>query len=402
MKTTKENVFITITVSLVVFLILLLLHTISENIKGKKKTISVGFVYEGDASTPYTGNFIQIQKKLEEKFEGKVKFYSIQNVSEKDGSIAINELINYGCNLIFTTSYGYLDDAKNFAEKYPEIQFCQATGDNANKAPILNNYHTFMGEIYQGRYVAGIVAGIKLKELIDEGTITADQAKIGYIGAYPYPEVISGYTAFLLGILTKVPQAKMEVKYTNSWNNFSLEKQYAAEMIDNGCVIISQHSDTIGPAIACEEKSINHVVFHVGYNQSMIDVAPTTSIISTKINWEPYIKKAIMAVMENKKIEKAVKGNVHGNDIGAGFDLDWVQIIETNSFLLPPETQSEIENTIQLFKKNKLQVFKGNYLGINPDNQYDFYNLTTGYEENKTQSAPSFYYLLDGYITIVE
>lgn len=402
MKTTKNNVITTIATSLIAFLILYCSHSIRMKLTTEKKSLVIGFVFDGDESTPYTSNFIQAQKQMEKEFGDKVKFYSVQNVPETDGSLAINELLNHSCNLIFTASYGYQIDAKNYAAKYPEIQFCQATGNNANLSPVLKNYHTFMGEIYQGRYVAGIAAGMKLKQLIDEGTITPEQAKIGYVGAYPYPEVISGYTAFLLGILSIVPEARMEVKYTNSWNNFALEEQYALEMIDDGCIIISQHSDTIGPAIACEQKSNDHIVYHVGYNQSMIDVAPTTSLISTRINWEPYIRGAITACMQDQQIEKVVKGHVHGNDVGAGFESDWVQIIEINSFLLPPGTEEKINEQIQLLKKNKIQVFKGDYLGINPKYDYDTFDLNEGYDENKYRSAPTFYYLLDGYITIKE
>ena len=160
-----------------------------------------------------------------------------------------------GCDLIFTTSYNYGTVTKEFAEKYPGIEFCMATCANANEEPVLKNYHTFMGKIYQGRYTAGVAAGMKMKELIKEGVITEQQAKIGYVAAYPYAEVISGYTAFLLGVRSVVPDAVMTVRYTNKWNDYRTEKKYAKGLIDEGCVIISQHSDTAGPATACEETA---------------------------------------------------------------------------------------------------------------------------------------------------
>ena len=173
---------------------------------------------------------------------------------------------------------------KKLAEKYPDIEFCMATCSNANEEPRLENYHTFMGAIYQGRYTAGVAAGMKLQELIDNGTITKEQAKIGYVAAYPYAEVISGYTAFLLGVRSVVPDAVMSVRYTNNWNDYLTEKKYAKEFIDEGCVIISQHSDTTGPATACEATDSDTPVYIVSYNESMANVAPTTYLTGCKIN----------------------------------------------------------------------------------------------------------------------
>ena len=139
------------------------------------------------------------------------------------------------------------------AKKYPNIQFCVPTGDNANEKPVLSNYHNCFGEIYQGRYVCGKVAGMKIKQMIDENIITKEQAKVGYVAAFPLPEVISGYTSFYLGVRSVVPEAVMTVKYTNTWSSYSTEKQAAKELVDEDCVVISQHSDTVGPAAICEE-----------------------------------------------------------------------------------------------------------------------------------------------------
>ncbi|MCR4837539.1 MAG: BMP family ABC transporter substrate-binding protein [Eubacterium sp.] len=139
---------------------------------------------------------------------------------------------------------------KKYAGLHPEIQFCEATAPDANDEngdPVYENYHTFMGEIYQGRYISGVVAGMKLKELLDQGILRPEEAKVGYVAAYSSAEVISGYTAFFLGVRSIVPEAVMEVKYTNTWSNYNIEKQCADELIDRGCVIISQHSDTTGP-----------------------------------------------------------------------------------------------------------------------------------------------------------
>ena len=163
----------------------------------EEKKIKVGFVYVGDASDAYTCNFMRTHNAIENQFKDQVEINAKYNVAEGKERIAIKELISEGCDIIFTTSYGYGETAKELAKEYPDVEFCQATCANANEKPKLDNYHTFMGSIYEGRYVSGVIAGMKLKELIENGVITKEQAKIGYVAAYPYAEVISGYTASL-------------------------------------------------------------------------------------------------------------------------------------------------------------------------------------------------------------
>ena len=367
------------------------------------KTIKVGFVYDGDESAPYTYNFIRAQKKLEaSEFGDRVTTVAKLNVSEEMAEKSIRELVEEGCDLIFTTSYGYGAAAKKVAAEHPEIQFCEATCDNANYDP-LPNYHTFMGEIYQGRYVSGIVAGMKLREMIEKGEITEDQARLGFVGAYPYAEVISGYTAFFLGAQSIVPSVTMDVRYTNTWTSYILEKQCAEALIEDGCVIISQHSDTIGPAVVCEEaaeKGKN--VFHVGYNQSMIDVAPTTSLVSTRIDWSVYIIAATRAVLAGEEIESQVEGNVHGYDIGAGFEQGWVQVLDLNELIVPEGTDAAVQDAIEQLKKGKIRVFEGNFVGVDPQNPEDVIDLRDGYAENMYASAPSFHYVLQDVIRVHE
>lgn len=363
-------------------------------------SVKIGFVYVDDESTAYTYNFIKAQRAVEKQYEGGVQTYAAYNVAEGDEETALRDLIDQGCELIFTTSYGYGDTAKKLAAEYPDVQFCQATCANANEEPVLENYHTFMGEIYEGRYVSGVVAGLKLQELIEENLITPEQAKIGYVGAYPYAEVISGYTAFFLGVRSIVPDAVMTVKYTDSWNDYTLEKKYAKELIDEGCVIISQHSDTAGPAVACEETDASRIVYHVGYNQSMADVAPTTYLTGCKINWTPYVCSAVEAVMNGKKIEECVHGHVHGQDVGAGFEEGWIEMLELNRVVATIGTDKKIDETIEALNKGTLEVFKGDYVGVDPYDENHTIDLRDGYEENADCSAPSFAYVLKDVITI--
>lgn len=394
----------TITIMCSLFLILLfhgsiLLQAMFDN---HKDNIKIGIVYVGDSCDAYTNNFIRAQKAIEVEFGDSVEIIAKYNVAEGSEEKYMRELVDAKCDLIFSTSFGYGETAKKLAKEYPDIQFCMATCSNANQEPKLPNCHNYMGEIYQGRYISGVVAGMKLKELIDEGEIKPEEAIIGYVGAYPYAEVISGYTSFLLGVKSVVPSATMKVVYTNSWGDYSLEKQVTESLIEDGCVVISQHSDTSGPAVACEELSSRYVVYHVGYNQSMADVAPTTSLISSRINWQYYMVSATRAVLQGDDIEDVVDGNVHGYDISGGFKENWVQMLKLNETIAAKGTQKKIDELVKEFSKGNVDVFKGDYIGVNPFDENDTYDLSKGYIENENSSAPTFNYVLKDVIEIEE
>ncbi|MDD6038613.1 MAG: BMP family ABC transporter substrate-binding protein [bacterium] len=396
----KQNIIITAVVAIVV-VILAHLGKITVFHNYEEEALKVGFLYVGDSCNAYTENFIKAQKAIGLAYGERVETYAKYNVAEGQEEAFLQELVDDGCRIIFTTSYGYENITKEFAKEYPNIQFCQATGDNSATEPVLSNYHTYMGEIYQGRYISGVVAGMKMNELIDSGRVSAKEAKIGYVGAFPYAEVISGYTAFFLGVRSVVPTATMEVRYTYSWGDYELEKKYAKQFIKEGCVIISQHSDTTGPAVACEEYSGLHPVFHVGYNVNMADVAPTTSLIGCRVNWAPYMVSAVGAVLEHKPIEDRVKGSVHGTDVSRGFDGDWVQMLSVNDIIAAEGTKEKVSELIDGFKKCNIEVFKGDYIGVNPENTLDTCDLRQGYVENEKASAPSFHYVLKDVISIV-
>ncbi|MBR1741355.1 MAG: BMP family ABC transporter substrate-binding protein, partial [Lachnospiraceae bacterium] len=337
-------------------------YLIQKSQTGGKDRIKIGFVFDGDGATPYTANFIRARDAVNLEYEKRVEIEEKNNVPYTEAEQVLEQLVKDGCDLIFTNSFGYGEIAKKVAKNHPEVQFCQATCNNANEAPVYENYHTFMGEIYEGRYIAGKVAGLKLNEMIASGEITEEEAVVGYVGAYPYAEVISGYTAFFLGVRSECSFARMRVRYTNAWTAYSLEKEMAEKMIEEGCVIISQHSDTIGPAVACENAETDHPVYHVGYNQDMIDVAPTTSLIGTRIDWSPYILAAVKAVLEGKRIEDVAEGHIHGNDAGAGFEKGWVQMLELNRVIAAEGSEQVIESTIRAFRKGRCEVFQGDYI----------------------------------------
>ncbi len=366
----------------------------------EREHVNVGFILIGDESTSYSANFIKAIDALVMQYGERISVNVMSNVTDEDADRAIRELCDMGCDIVFTNSYDYQFAAKAIAAEYPDVQFCQATGDNANTEPVLSNYHTFMGEIYQGRYVSGLVAGLKLQEMIDSGIITEEEAWIGHVGAYPYAEVISGYTSFLLGVRQTCPAARMRVRYVNAWTNYALEKRAAEDLIEEGCVIIFQATDTIGPAVACENADTGRPVYNIGYNLDVIDIAPSTALTGCRIDWAPYISGAVGAVLENRRIEDAIPGHVHGNDIGAGFEQGWVKMLQLNTAIAPEGAEGLIERSISDLAAGKAHVFRGDYFGVDPFDASNVWDLNTEYPENSEASAPSFNYVLKDIIII--
>ena len=372
-----------------------------SNVTRERDHLTVGFVYDNDESTPYTYNFSLAKDAVEKKYGDRVDIYTCSNVLDDEMEEPVRELAEKGCDIIFFNGYSYL--VRKLAQDYPDIQFCQTSYMDMSDQTVPDNYHTFKGEAYQGRFVSGIAAGMKIKQMIADELITPDQAVVGFVAAYPTSEVISGYTAFLLGVRSVVPSAVMRVCYTQTWSSYPQERDAAQRLIDDGCVIISQHTDTIGPAIACEEALETRPVYFVSYNQSMSEVAPGSSLISSRICWEPYVLAAVDAVMKNKTIESNMEGNIHGNDVSAGFENGWIEMDDLNLQVAPTGTQKAMGSAVAQFKRGKVDfVFKGDYLGINPDDPDDTLDLKTGYIENENTSYPLFHYILKDIITVVE
>lgn len=361
--------------------------------------ITVGFVYDTDETTAYSYNFYKAQEALQAVYGDRIKVFMYSNVQENNVRAPMQKLAERGCKVIFTNSHG---NVRQLAREFPNIEFCQVSCEPYPTEDVSPNYHSFNGEVYQVRYASGVVAGIKLQQMIEARTIRPNEALAGFVAAYPNAEVISGYTAFLLGIRSVVPQATMRVKYTNSWNSYTLEKACASELLDEGCVVISQHTDTIGPAIACEEYYARDV-FHVGYNMDMTDVASYTSLTSARIDWTPYVRGAVDAIIAGKPIEDVVQGNVHANnDMSGGIKDGWVRLTRLNDALLPKGTQSRVDELMQELQNGHIDVFHGDYTGKNPADPTDVVDLHTGFKENKDSSIPSFCYVLDDVITVDE
>ena len=370
------------------------------HISGGRDHLTVGFLYDNDESTPYTYNFSLAKDAVEKKYGDRVKILTCSNVLDEEIEEPIRELAAKGCDILFFNGYSEL--VREMAAEYPNIQFCQTSYMDMSGQTVPVNYHTFKGEAYQGRYVSGIAAGMKIRQMIEDGLIGENEALIGFVAAFPTSEVISGYTAFLLGVRSVVPQALMHVRYTGTWSSYPQEKSAAQQLIDEGCVIISQHTDTIGPAIACEEATTQQrPILFVGWNQSMSEVAPAASLVTTRICWEPYVLAAVDAVMQDRSIESVVSGRIHGTDVSAGFEKGWVEMVDLNQQAAAPGTQEAMDNAIDLFQHGAVNyVFRGNYVGVNPDNPSDTINLRDGYIENEHTSYPTFYYILTGLVSI--
>ena len=345
-----KKIIVTVAACLVVLLTASLLTGFWTKGPGDK-TIKVGFVYSEDESTPYTANFVRAQHALEEEFGDKVEILVRSNVLNRDSERPILELIRAGCKVLFINLD--TDIPVMLAREYPDVTFC----------------HISM--------------------------------LVGYVGAFANAEVISGYTAFLLGVRSVAPEATMRVRYTGSWGNYDAEKEATKKLIDEGCVVIAQHVNTSAPAIACEEAtSAGKTVYHVGYHQSMLDVAPSCALISIRTNWIPYVTEAVTAILDGKVIEDEVPGNAHGRDMSAGFENGWVELLDLNTLIAADGTADRLDKTIDGLKKGRIKVFRGDYIGVNPRNPSDEIDLRNGYYENQYSSNPTFGYVLKDCILI--
>ena len=276
------------------------------------EALKVGFIFLHDEQSTYDKNFMDAAKAACEEMN--VEYAQKTQIPEsKDCYDAAVELIEVdGCDIIFADSFGHESFLIDAAKKYPDVQFCHATGTQAHTANV-PNFHNAFASIYQGRFLAGVAAGLKLNEMIDAGKITAEQAKMGYVGAFTFAEVISGYTSFYLGAKSVCPSVTMDVKFTGSWYDEQKEKEAAQALIAGGCVLISQHADSMGAPTACETAGVPNV----SYNGSTVAACPNTFIVSSRIDWTPYFKYMIQCVMDGKAI-----------------DTDWTGTIETGSVVL--------------------------------------------------------------------
>ena len=362
--------------------------------------VKVGFITLHDENSTYDKNFIDAAKEACANL-GLVEnedFFIKTNVGETEQCAEVAaDLVDAGCNIIFADSFGHEPYMIQVAKENPDVQFCHSTGTRAHTEG-LANYHNAFASIYEGRYLAGIAAGMKLNAMIEAGDIKAEEAKMGYVGAFTYAEVVSGYTSFYLGAKSVCPTVTMDVTFTGSWYDETLEKEGAEKLIQGGCKLISQHADSLGAPTACENAGVPNV----SYNGSTQAACPNTYIISSRINWAPYYEYAIKAVMD-----------------GTAIDADWTGTLSTNSVVLTDlnttvaaeGTAEAIAAATEKLEKGEIHVFdcstftvKGETLtsyqadvNADSDNTPDTEVVHDGYfAESEKRSAPYFDLEIDG------
>ena len=307
----------------------------------------IGMICLHDENSTYDNNFIQALRQVQKDLGlSDDQVVIVTNIGEDSScyDAAVDLAKNKGCKVIFADSFGHESFMKQAAQEYPEVQFCHATGTSGKIANI-ENFHNAFASIYEGRYLAGIAAGLKLNEMIAAGKITAEQAVIGYVGAFTYAEVISGMTSFYLGARSVCPTATMKVRYTGSWYDQAKEQEAATALIEKDkCVLISQHADSLGAPTACELAGVPNV----SYNGSTYSAGETTFIVSSAINWAPYFQYIIETVAKGEKI-----------------DSDWCGTIATNSVVLSgvnldvaaEGTVEKLNEVIKALEAGTLHVF---------------------------------------------
>ncbi len=307
--------------------------------------LKVGFIFLHDENSTYDKNFIDAAKAATEKLGLTAEQVIFKTNVPEDITCydTAAELADDGCDLIFADSFGHEDFMIQAAEEFTDVVFCHATGTKAHTVNLPNYYNAF-ASIYEGRYLVGVAAGLKLNAMIEAGDITAEEAKMGYVGAHPYAEVKSGYTSFYLGAKSVCPTVTMDVKFTNSWFDIALEKEAANALINEGCVLISQHADSEGAPKACEEAGVPNVA----YNLDTIAWGPNTALVSSKINWQPYFEHIINAVATGTEIQQ---------DFCNGLEEGSVEILGLNEAVAAEGTAEKLEEVKAKLISGEIKVF---------------------------------------------
>jgi basic membrane protein A len=368
----------------------------SQSKKDDDSGFKVGFIFLHDENSTYDANFINAANAACANLgvTGILK----TNVPEgQECYEAAAELVDAGCSVIFADSFGHEDYMIQAAKEFPDVQFCHATGTKAHTEG-LANYHNAFASIYEGRFLAGVAAGMKLNEMIANGEFTAEEAKMGYVGAFTYAEVISGYTSFYLGAKYICPSVTMEVTFTGSWYDETAEKEGATKLINDGCKLVSQHADSMGAPTACENAGVPNV----SYNGSTEKVAPNTFIVSSRIDWTPYFEFAIKAAQNGEAIPADSTGTIETGS---------VVLTDVNTNVAAEGTVEKIAEVKEALQAGTLHVFdtsfftvdgavKDSYLAdVDTDAAYtgDTEVISGGYfHESEYRSAPYFDLQIDG------
>ena len=307
--------------------------------------VKVGLITLHDENSTYDLNFINAFKDSMANLGISEENYMIKtNIPEgQECYDTAADLVDAGCNIIFADSFGHEAYMIQAAKEFPDVQFCHATGTKAHTEG-LANYHNAFAAIYEGRYLAGVAAGMKLNEIKEAGKLKGDTPKMGYVGAFTYAEVVSGYTSFYLGAKSVCPDVTMDVTFTGSWYDETAEKEGANKLIQGGCDLISQHADSMGAPTACEEAGIPDV----SYNGSTKSAAPNTYIISSRINWSPYYEFVVNAVKNGEEIPADWTGTI---------DTGSVELTELNTDVAAEGTAEKIEEVKAGLADGSIHVF---------------------------------------------
>jgi basic membrane protein A len=366
---------------------------------GDAAAMKVGLICLHDENSTYDLNFINGFKEAMGNLGIAEDSYMIKtNIPEgQECYDAAAELADAGCAVIFADSFGHEDYMIQAAKEFPEVQFCHATGTKAHTEG-LDNYHNAFASIYEGRFLAGVAAGLKLQELKDADKLKGDAPKMGYVGAYTYAEVVSGYTSFFLGAKSIVPDVTMDVTFTGSWYDETAEKEGANKLIEGGADLISQHADSMGAPTACETAGIPDV----SYNGSTVDACPNTFIVSSRINWAPYYEYAVNAVAAGEAIDADWTGTLATGS---------VQLTEVNEAAAAAGTQEKIDEVMAGLEDGSIKVFDTATFTVDgkaldsyeadvdtdPDYTPDTEVIEDGaFQESKFRSAPYFDLQIDG------
>lgn len=368
---------------------------------GDDDEFKLGVILLHDEASTYDKNFIEAVERAKTALGLKdSQVIYKKNIPEGNACYeAAADLVDQGCDVIFADSFGHEDYMIKAAKEFTDVQFCHATGTKAHTEG-LANYHNAFASIYEGRYLAGVAAGLKLNEMIAEGKITANEAKIGYVGAFTYAEVISGYTSFFLGARSVCPTVTMDVQFTGSWYDEVKEKDAATALINRGCKLISQHADSMGAPSVCEERKIPNV----SYNGSTVSTCPNTFIISSKIDWTPYFEYICNAAMQGKEIDTDWTGTIATGSVALS-EINTEAAAEGTAAALEAVKTGLKNGTINVFDTNTFtvggqKVSLDHKADVDTDDKYtpdtDVVNSNGIFEESKFRSAPYFDLKIDG------
>ena len=380
------------------------------------KAVKIGLICVHDSSSTYDKNFIDAMNETAVKLKARLGADPIikTGIAEDESCRqAALDLIDAGCNVIIADSFGHEPFILDVAKDNPEVTFCHATGTKAKTAGV-KNFHNAFASIYEGRYLAGVAAGLKLQKMIDGGQIqaknkdAAGNIKLGYVGAFPYAEVVSGYTSWYLGVKSIVSNVVMSVTYTNDWYSPQKEQAGAAALITDGAALISQHADSMGAPGQCEELGVPNVTYNVPTQTD----CPNTFLAYSKINWSPYYEAVINAVFEGKAIE----GEVNNNWSGTLATGSVVYGLTTKEGVFSEADKAKIEElkgkiankTLRVFDNSKFTVEGGKTVAsykADVDDDGTFSHETeamkteggiTFFDESALRSAPYFDIRIDG------